>query len=279
MTSQFDGKVAVVTGGGSGLGAAMAHTFAAAGADVALLDIDGSAAQTMAAAVAEQHGVRAIGSRVDVGRREEIAGAATEVTTAFGGCDILCANVGVQQFGAIDHLTDDDWRFVLDVNILGTVRTVSTFLPLLRERSGFRRIVVTASESVLAPMVRMAAYQTSKFAVMGFGETLRGELAAEGIGVSVLFPAGMITDHLGSSARARPAALAATGAQDDDLTEMLAQRPLGEGDIATPEHAIRNLLADLEADEPYIVTHGSVRAAYERRRAAMDAALDRMEHS
>ncbi len=115
------------------------------------------------------------------------------VGSTLGGCDVLCANVGVQQFGAIDRLTDDDWRFVLDVNVLGTVRTVRAFLPLLRTGDGWRRIVLTASSSVLAPGVRMAAYQTTKFAVMGFGETLREELADEGIGVTVLFPGGMIT--------------------------------------------------------------------------------------
>src|SRR4029079_6869464 len=126
---------------------------------------------------------------------------------------------------AIDHLTDDDWRWVLDVNVVGAVRTVREFLPLLRARSGWRHVVLTASSSVMAPSVRMAAYQTSKFAVMGFGESLREELADEGIGVTVLFPGGMITRHLESSAAARPADLTATGAGDDDLTAMLAHTP------------------------------------------------------
>jgi NAD(P)-dependent dehydrogenase (short-subunit alcohol dehydrogenase family) len=201
------------------------------------------------------------------------------VASTLGGADILCANVGVQQFGAIDKLTDDDWRFVLDVNVLGTIRTVREFLPLLRARDGFRRIVLTASLSVLAPAVRMAAYQTSKFAVLGFGETLRHELAPEGIGVTVMFPGGMITGHLQSSAEARPAGLGATGARDDDLTAMLAHRPVGADDIVMPEHAIRNLLADLEADEPYIVTHGTIRADYTERHDALVDAIDRMEKS
>jgi NAD(P)-dependent dehydrogenase (short-subunit alcohol dehydrogenase family) len=183
------------------------------------------------------------------------------------------------EFGAIDRLTEDDWQWVLNVNVLGAVRTVREFLPLLRARSGWRRIVLTASSSVVAPSVRMAAYQTSKFAVMGFGETLRAELAGEGIGVTVLFPGGMITRHLESSAAARPADLAATGAGDDDLTAMLAHTPMEEGDVVMPEHAIRNLLDDLRADEPYCMTHGSHRPVYEARRAAMDAAFDRMEGS
>ena len=150
---------------------------------------------------------------------------------------------------------------------------------MLRAGTGWRRIVLTASSSVLAPAVRLGAYQTSKFAVMGFGETLREELADEGIGVTLLFPGGMMTRHLESSAEARPADLGATREFDDDLEAMLAHRPMGEGDVVTAEHAVRNLLADLEADEPYSLTHGGHRPVYEERRAAMDAAFDRMESS
>jgi NAD(P)-dependent dehydrogenase (short-subunit alcohol dehydrogenase family) len=127
--------------------------------------------------------------------------------------------------------------------------------------------------------VRMAAYQTSKFAVLGFGDTLRHERAPEGIGVTVMFPGGMITGHLQSSAETRPAGLGATGAQEDDLTAMLTHRPVGADDIVMPEHAIRNLLADLEADEPYFVTHGAIRADYTERHDALVAAIDRMEKS
>jgi NAD(P)-dependent dehydrogenase (short-subunit alcohol dehydrogenase family) len=166
---------------------------------------------------------------------------------------------------------------VLDVNVLGTVRTVAAFLPLLRARRGWRRIVLTVSSSVLAPAVRLGAYQTSKFAVMGFGETLREELADEGIGVTLLFPGGMITRHLETSANARPSELAATGERSDDLDAMLAHRPMADGDVVSPDHAVRNLLDDLVADEPYSVTHGSHRTFYRARRDAMDAAYDRME--
>ena len=279
MTTDLTGKVAVISGGGGGLGAAMGHAFASVGAGIAVLDIDDGAARQTAAEIAERHGVPTMAQRVDVGDPASIAAAAGPVESALGGCDVLCANVGVQQFGAIDRLTDDDWRFVLDVNVLGTIRTVRAFLPLLRVRTGYRRVVLTASLSVLAPAVRMAAYQTSKFAVMGFGETLRHELAGEGIGVTILFPGGMITRHLETSMQARPAELNTTGAREDDLTAMLAHRPVGERDVVMPEHAIRNLLADLDADEPYSVTHGVVRDAYNERHEAMSAALDRMEQS
>jgi NAD(P)-dependent dehydrogenase (short-subunit alcohol dehydrogenase family) len=278
-TTDLTGRVAVVTGGGAGLGAAMARAFAGSGAGVAVLDIDEAAAHAVASEIAAAHGVPTTSLRVDVADGASIQAAAAHVASTLGGCDVLCANVGVQQFGAIDRLTDDDWRFVLDVNVMGTVRTVRAFLPQIRARAGYRRIVLTASLSVLAPAVRMAAYQTSKFAVMGFGETLRHELADEGIGVSILFPGGMVTGHLQSSADARPASLATTGASDDDLTAMLAHRPVGADDVVLPEQAIRFLLEELDANVPYIVTHGAVRDGYTERHDAMSAAIERMETS
>lgn len=277
--SDFAGRIAVVTGAGSGLGAALARTFAGVGMGVALLDIDEPAAASTAASIAADTGVATTSFRVDVGDAASVVAGAEHVRATLGGCDVLCANVGVQQFGAVDRLTEQDWSWVMNVNVLGTVRTVSAFLPMLRERSGWRRIVLTASSSVLAPSVRMAAYQTSKFAVMGYGETLREELKDEGIGVTIMFPGGMMTSHLDSSVRARPAELGASTLDPADIDAMLAHLPLGEGDLATPQQAIRNLLADLDANEPYLLTHGSYRPTYERRRAAMDAALKRMENS
>ena len=127
--------------------------------------------------------------------------AATAVGEKFGGCDVLCANVGVQQFGTIDRLTEDDWSWLVNVNVLGTVRTVASFLPLLRARTGFRRVVVTASSGVFVPGIRLGAYETSKYAIVGYAETLRQELADEGIGVMILFPVGITPCQLESSAR------------------------------------------------------------------------------
>jgi NAD(P)-dependent dehydrogenase (short-subunit alcohol dehydrogenase family) len=273
------GRIAVVTGAGSGLGAAMARTFAEAGMAVAALDIDEGAARATAAGLADDLGVATTAVRTDVGDAGSVAAAAEHVAAELGGCHVLCANVGVQQFGAIDRLTEDDWRWVLDVNVMGTVRTVRSFLPLLRAGTGWRRIVLTSSSGALAPSVRLGAYQTSKFAVMGFGETLRQELAGEGIGVSVLFPGGMLTRHLESSAQARPVELGESVTLPDDIEAMLAGTTMGEGDVVPAEHAVRNLLAELLAGEPYILTHGSYRPDYDRRCAAMAAAFERMERS
>lgn len=277
--TQLQDRIAVVTGAGSGLGAAIARAVAEAGADVALLDIDAERAAANATALADELGVTTTSARVDVGDSPSVVAAAEHVRVTLGGCDLLFANVGVQQFGAIDKLTEQDWQWVLDVNVLGTVRTVREFLPMLRSGSGSRRIVLTSSSGVLAPSIRLGAYQTSKFAVWGFAESLREELAGEGIGVTVLFPGGMVTRHLESSVAARPAELGESVLDFTDVEAMTSHQPMSDGDVVTPEHAIRDLLTDLDANEPYVITHGSFRPVYERRRGAMDAAFDRMERS
>ena len=279
MTPELSGRVAVVTGAGSGLGAAMCRQFAEAGMAVAALDIDEATARATAAAIRSDLGVPTMSARIDAGDHDSIVKAAAEVEGGLGGCDVLAANVGVQQFGAIDRLTDDDWTWIVNVNVLGTVRTVASFLPMIRRRTGWRRIVLTASSGALVPTVRLGAYQTTKFAIVGYGETLRQELAPEGIGVTIVFPAGMATRHLETSALARPADKGAWVLMPDDIEVMMSSQKMTVAQVVSPEEAVRNLLAALADDQPYLITHGDFRADYERRAAAIEAAFDRMERS
>ncbi len=255
----FRDGVAVVTGAGSGLGRAMVQRFAAAGMGVVALDIDGARAEETARMVRGTGG-QAMAMQVDVADAAAMEGAAVATARAFGACTVLCANVGVQQFGALDRLTARDWRWVLDVNVLGVVHTVNSFLPLIRKSSGHRHIAVTASSASLTPGVRMGAYTTSKYAVLGYTETLRMELAEEKIGVTSILPAGMITRHLESSAAARPAALGQAEIRREDIDVMMASRKMDTaGHVASPEHAVRHLLEDLAANERFVITHGEYR--------------------
>jgi NAD(P)-dependent dehydrogenase (short-subunit alcohol dehydrogenase family) len=275
--AEWEGRVAVITGAGSGLGEAMARAFAAEGMKVAALDIDGAAAEAVAASLAPD-GVETVGGAVDVADRRSLESAADTVAARFGACHVLCANVGVQQFGALDRLTVEDWQWVLSVNVLGTVSTVAAFLPLLRASSGARHILLTASSSALLPGERLGAYVTSKFAVMGFGECLRLELAPEGIGVSLLFPAGMSTRHLESSRAARPPELGPSVTLDDDIQVMLASRDSGKfADPVSPGYAIRNLISELASDPPYIITHGTYLSVVEERLERIRDAFERMQ--
>lgn len=280
IRDELRGRVAVVTGGGSGLGAAMAAELAGAGMGVAVLDIDGANAAAVATRLAAEHGVPTLGLAVDVADTGSVEAGAAAVAEALGDCHVLCANVGVQQFGAIDRLTEADWQWVLDVNVMGTVRTVAAFLPLIRRAGdGVRSIALTASSGALVPGVRLAAYTASKLAVIGYGETLRLELADEGVGVTIVVPAGMQTRHLESSKLARPEEIGEWVIADDDIDAMMASRSIGDTHVATAEHAARNLVAALVADEPYLITHGAYREQYQQRLATIDAAFDRMERS
>ena len=222
--------------------------------------------------------MEAIGRAVDVASRDALVGAVTATRDEFGVCDLLCCNVGVQQFGAIDRLTEHDWQWMLSVNVLGLVNTVDAFLPLLREGMGERRILVTSSSSFFVPSVRLGAYITTKYAVVGYAEVLRLELAAEGIGVTIMFPAGMLTNHLESSKAARPAELGESVILPDDIDVMIASRE-GAGDTVpvSPEFAIRNLVRDLRDGCDYVITHGDYKADVAARQRSIMEAFDRAE--
>jgi NAD(P)-dependent dehydrogenase (short-subunit alcohol dehydrogenase family) len=268
----FTGGVAVVTGGGSGLGRALAHTFADEGMHVLVADRDLANAETVAAELAH-----ATATYVDVGDPDSVAELSAFAGAMDGDVRVVCANVGVQQIAPLDRLTHEDWRWVLDVNVLGMVATVRSFLPLLRAASGVRRILLTASTSSVFPAPRLGAYAASKHAVLGYGETLRQELAPEGIGVTMLLPGGMMTSHLASSAAARPEAIGPSSTTTDDIVAVAGAMSPGPTDIATPEHAVRNVLAALAEDRPYLVTHGATPLALRPRFAELLDAFDRAD--
>lgn len=254
----------------------MADVLAAEGMRIVVLDIDGAAAEATAERL-RANGAKALVRRVDVASRPALADAAAATRDEFGGCDLLCANVGVQQFGAIERLTADDWQWMLSVNVVGLVQTVDAFLPLLRASNGERRIVVTSSSSYFVPSVRLGAYITTKYAVVGYAEVLRLELADEGIGVTLLFPAGMLTRHLDSSKSARPAELGESVIMPDDIDAMIASmKGAGDTQPVSPEFAVRNLVRDLRDSRDYIITHGDYRDDVEQRQREILAAFDRM---
>jgi len=134
--------VAVVTGGASGLGLALGERCAALGMDVALLDREGERASNEAARLAEEHGVAALGVAADVADASSVEAAAAAVDERVGVADLVVSNVGVQLFGAVEAFTDDEWRWLLDINVTGSARVVRAFLPLLR-RSERGRLAFT----------------------------------------------------------------------------------------------------------------------------------------
>jgi NAD(P)-dependent dehydrogenase (short-subunit alcohol dehydrogenase family) len=270
------GRAVAITGAGSGLGAAMADLFAGQGARLALFDIDEERVEAKAAQLCER-GAEAFAFRTDVADRLSVAAAANALKDRYGSCEVLCANVGVQQFGAIDALTEHDWQWVMSVNFHGVINTVNAFLPMLRKGNGARHIVLTSSASFFQIGIRMAAYVASKFAVVGYGEVLRRELAPEGINVALLFPAGMATRHLQSSIAARPPELGPSRIDMDDVQAMMTDAGIDPAEhVASAEYAVRNLLHELDAGRPYIITHGNYRGQVEAQQREVLAAFDAM---
>ena len=186
----LNGKVAVVTGGGSGIGEAIARLFAKENVKVVIADIELEAAQSVADELSKS-GAHAVAIHTDVSKKESIEVLAERVQTELGGCHLLCANAGVLQIGRLDTRTEEDWQWVLSVNLIGVVRTVMVFLPQMKQLPGEKHIIITTSMAgLLAAGPGKGVYNTTKHAQMAFGETLRAELEDENIGVSMFLPAG-----------------------------------------------------------------------------------------
>jgi NAD(P)-dependent dehydrogenase (short-subunit alcohol dehydrogenase family) len=273
---RFTDRTAVVTGGASGLGAAMARLFAAEGMRVVVADIAGDGAAEVARSLVAS-GARAVAARVDVGDPASLDALARTAAEAFGGCDLLAANVGVQRLARFDAMTRDELAWLIQTNVVGTADTVRAFLPQLRA-SDDAHVLVTGSVSSLVATPGLVGYAASKMGVLGLAEGLRLELARDGIAVTALLPGGMATTHLASSDRARPAHLGAPAPLDPavvgEVVAMLAPTPDA---MVEPARAIRNLVAALREARPYLVTHGPIPAAFEERIGAIRAAVARAD--
>ena len=264
---------AVLTGGASGFGLALGERCAAMSMDVALLDLDGERAAAEAERLRSSYGTSVVAVAVDVADKGSVEAAAEAVAERFDAVDLVVSNVGVQLFGAVERFTDDEWRWLLDVNVIGSARVARAFLPLL-SKAEHGRLAFTTSSSVLDPAARLGAYQASKFAVWGLAETLRLELEPDGIGVSVIFPSGMLSRHLESSEAAQPAHLRRPVADSSDLEAMAASNPDMTAMLATPEDAARGVIEAVLAGEPYVITHGDLTPAISRRTAQLTAAAE-----
>ena len=212
MTGRFAGKVAVVTGGASGIGKGIAAALAAEGARVVIADIQRDA---LAATAAE---IGADGIVTDVSDPASVDALAAAVLDRFGAVHVVCNNAGIGPLAPVADLTLDDWRWMLGVNLWGVIHGVHTFLPLLKRNRDGGHIVNTASMAGLAAGPRLGAYAAAKYGVVGLTEVLAAELAADNsrVGVSVLCP-GTVHTNIGTSSRNRPAGLPEAGFKDIDI--------------------------------------------------------------
>ncbi len=189
------GKVAVVTGAASGIGAATARLLARHGARVHVVDIDGEGAQRVAAGI----GGAAAAHQVDTTDPQALETLAERVFAADGAVDILHNNAGVGHAADIASTTAADWRRVIDVNVLGVAYGVTAFVPRMLAQGRSSHIVNTASGAGLVPLAQMVPYTTSKFAVVGMSEAMHAELSPQGIKVTALCPGVIDTNIVATS--------------------------------------------------------------------------------
>ena len=265
----FRDKVAVITGGASGIGLATAQALAKLGARIVLADIESDA---LASAVADlgSAGAKVIGVRTAVGDRASVSALAEKAWSEFGRVDILFNNAGVAVFGPTQTMTHSDWDWSIRVNLWGPIHGVEAFAQRMVEEKHGGHILFTASFAGLVPNRELGPYCVTKFGVVALAECLQKDLRSSGIGVSVLCPM-RVTSRIDFSFRNRPTDLggpAANRTYTEEERAALQGRELGAAQVA-------DLVVEaIRENRLYIHTHSEARQYVKRRWERMDSAFD-----
>jgi NAD(P)-dependent dehydrogenase (short-subunit alcohol dehydrogenase family) len=203
--TDFDGKIVVVTGAGSGIGRSSAMLFSKLGAKVHVADVNAESAESVVGELVARGG-RGVSHTVDVTDPEAVAAFCARVYEEEERVDVLHSNAGIGHAANIEQTTVEDWQRVIGVNLLGMAFVVQAFVPRMLAQGGRSSIVNTASMAGLVAAPQMAPYSASKFGVVGMSESLNAELAPQGIHVCAVCP-GIIDTPITRSAimRGEPA--------------------------------------------------------------------------
>jgi NAD(P)-dependent dehydrogenase (short-subunit alcohol dehydrogenase family) len=250
----FRDKVAVVTGGASGIGRAMVDRFAQAGMRIVIADVEASALATAERELRDR-GVKVLGVKTDVAKPEDVEALAAKTVETFGGVHVLCNNAGVSVGGPMWEHTLADWEWVFGVNLWGVIYGIRTFVPIMLKQNQPAHIVSTASLAGLTSNAFLGVYNATKHAVVTLSETLAQELAMVGapIKVSVLCP-GFVSTKIADSHRNRPGTLAdgADTIQPAEFEQVIRAAIAGGLDPAV----VGNLVFEAIRDEKfYILPH------------------------
>jgi NAD(P)-dependent dehydrogenase (short-subunit alcohol dehydrogenase family) len=265
---ELAGKVAVITGGASGIGLATARALARERVSVVLADIEQTALDAAVASLRDA-GADATGIRTDVGDKTAVDALADASWDRFGGVHILFNNAGIVVTGPTQEATHADWEWSVRVNLWGPIHGVEAFVPRMIAQRQAGHLLFTASFAGLVGNRQLGPYCVTKFGVVALAECLHKDLREHGIGVSVLAPMRVKT-RIDTSHRNRPAELGGPSTA----------RALSEEDKAAlsgrelPVELIGDLVvAAIRRNELYIHTHNEAREFVRRRCARLDAAF------
>lgn len=263
----FQDRVAVITGGAAGIGAAMARAFAARGAKLVLADRDGDA---LARAEQEHRarGCEVLAMPTDVTQRDQVFALADATWKRFGAAHVVCNNAGIALLGPIQQFSMADWELTMAINFWGVLYGVQAFVPRMIEARQGGHLVNTASMAGLVGMPYFSAYNASKFAVVGLSESLQRELKPHGIGVSVLCPMIVETNLTRNSLRMR--------AEAEGTDAPVPDQPAAEtmkGGVKQPEEVAARVVRAVERGQLYVLTHEEQRDILRRRAERLDAAF------
>jgi len=265
LTSLKD-RIAVITGGASGIGRALALLFAREGAHVVVADLDEAGmAETVAGVV--QAGRRGLAVKTDVSRLADVQALADRAFAELGAVHVVCNNAGVALWGGLESVSHQDWEWAMGVNLWGVIHGVEAFVPRMVAQKQPGHVVNTASMAGLIASQGLGVYNTTKYAVVGLSETLQKDLRGHDIGVSVLCPMGVNT-RIRQSERNRPATLRnATAAREGTAVELI-------GRYLPPEHVAERVLRAIYANRLYVITHEEGLTPLKRRFERMAQAIE-----
>jgi len=263
----FRERVAVITGGGGGIGSAMARAFAVRGARLALADVDLAAARAVAKEL-ESRGAEAQAFSVDVADRDDVFRLAEAVLERFGRVHLVCNNAGVAIGGEMWSAPLEDWTFTMGINFWGVLYGVQAFVPILLEQGEGGHVVNTASMAGLTGMSFLGMYCASKFAVVGLTESLSREVRDRGIGVSLLCPMIVATNIDANSLARHPDPQRRRQARPGPPPVAMRGGVIEAGEVA------RRVVRAIERGQLYILTHPEQREILRRRAARIDAVFE-----
>jgi len=264
----LDGKVAVITGGASGIGLATAQALAGRGVRLVLADVEPAALDTAVAGLADA-GAEAIGVPTDVADLDAVQALADATWDHFGAAHIVFNNAGVAVSGPIAEMTHDDWKWTIDVDLWGPIHGVEAFLPRMIEQGQGGHIVNTASFAGLVPNDGLGVYCVAKYGVVALSEVLQRELRQHEIGVSVLCPMRVKT-NIDASGRNRQAAYGGPEAQnypEVDEEEM-------QGRMIPVEEVAELVVTGIAENRLYLFPHPEARGFVARRFDRIDRAFE-----